>query len=133
MRHQHPRHETSGRTAPIRRRVRALAHRSTRELAGAIAATLALGGVSMIAVDIAAPGLVRHVAASAHFHAQVLVERLQWILYGFDGDDMAVAGGIVIEMVGTVALIMLAVGWAERRTRRVHTPRLSRERASVTD
>ncbi len=133
MRHQHPRHETSGGTAPIRRTVRALAHRSTRELAGAIAATLALGGASMIAVDIAAPGLVRHVAASAHFHAQVLVERLQWILYGFDGDDMAVAGGIVIEMVGTVALIMLAVGWAERRKRRVHTPSLSRERASVTD
>jgi hypothetical protein len=50
----------------------------------------------------------------------VLVERLQWILYGVSGDDIAVAGGILVEMVATVALIMLAVGRAERRTRRFH-------------
>ena len=125
MRHQHPRHETTGGTALIRRTVRALAQHSTRGLAGMITATLALGGASMIAVDIAAPGLVGHVAAFAHFHAHVLVERLQWILYGFSGDDLAVAGGIVVEMVGTVALIMLAVGRAERRTRRVTTPPMS--------
>jgi hypothetical protein len=72
----------------------------------------------MTAIDIAAPGALRDAAAATQFHAQVLVERLQWISHSFNGDNMSVAAGFVAEMAGTVALIMVVVGWAESRRRR---------------
>jgi hypothetical protein len=83
-----------------------------------IAATLVLGAAAMIIADIAAPGVLGHAGGAIESHAQALVDRLQWISLGLNADDMAVAGGFIAEMIATVALIIVAVGWAERRGRR---------------
>jgi hypothetical protein len=93
-------------------------------LAVVVAEVLALCGAAMIAIGIGAPGVVRHAVASAHQHSHVVVERLQWISSGVGADDMAITAGIVAELVGTVALIMLTVAWADRRKRRDYKRKL---------
>ena len=113
-----------GRRQPDRRAsasdaANAPAHRGlaaqTRSVRDTVRPAAALCVVAMAGIALAAPSLARHAVVATYQHSDAVTDRLQWVSSGVNAGGIALVAGIIGELVGTFVVIMVVVGWADRR------------------